>query len=663
MSEVDPSIPIFSSQDYFGLLVASQLNVDDLRGGLDVQMLKRKRTQELYEVCESLSQFTSRNLTIQQVTIQKLTQILDAIVLQYGGVAFCGTMDIPQNIQIGAAERQRDEIDMQFLHFVHSTSTNPLAEEMKKQGLGSPKLGKCALFSQILISKKVKFLKPEVTFIPTGHFDIQNVLVVPVVVNKTSVAIFGLANGKYNEMDAEVLFETAPNIWNNILLLNIEKANKINEGTNRLRSIEKRLEQGKKMTVALSNIWKQDDDELSSMSRSKMLKIKLLDMANYLESTYGGMCFVGPTAASINSNFFMMKEDSESGSSSGSEIESGLIDDEFRFMSYVFSDTAQKIMESVMEGLNPPVMKKAATLLKVAQDKKYLLIEDTSGLKFPPKHFPMNNCLLVPIVVNNSTCGIVGLANGKFTDIDGQVLQDVLSTSWLALLQESFARLDLKFKEKLLSQTLPDFMVSKIKQNSSTNIASLYEKVSIVFSDFVGFTTFSKGLHPTFLVEFLNHLFTKFDGLAKLHGIEKIKTIGDGYMCAGGITDNEVDHAWACCNFAMGMIRVIDDFNNDPGHSDEIKQRLPIGIRVGVGTGGPIIAGIIGKTKLQYDLWGDVVNLSSRMESSGVPGKVQVSEETYLSVKDQFDFSERGKINVKGIGEVKTYLINGKRKY
>lgn len=534
-------------------------------------------------------------------------------------------------------------------------------ENMKKKGLAPPRLSKCSLFVQILISKQFKFLKPELTLLPSAHFDISNVLAIPIVINRSSVALICLANGKYEQLDAEVMFDILPNLWQNVVLGSIERENKAAEGIVRLKSIEKRLDQGSKMTIALSNIWKQDDVDIENLSRRKMLKIKLQDMTNFLEREYGGIVFAGPTYAGINANFFLLRDTGES-ETSGSESDTGGKEDEYKFMSFVLSESGEKIRESVMHDMKPPVLKKARAMLKCAQDKKPLLIDDTTSLSLPQRHFPLTSVLLVPVVVNNSTVCIVGLANGKYTEIDGNVLQDVLSTSWLALLQESFARIDLKFKENLLNQTLPDFMVKKIKQTQSTNVAIQYEKISIVFSDFVNFTTFSKGLHPTHLVDFLNNIFTRFDKLAGAHKVEKIKTIGDGYMAAGGISeDGQTDHAMACCNFAWAMCQEVEKFNHEYSHHEEIKKRLPIEIRVGVATGGPIIAGIIGSTKLQYDIWGETVNLSSRMESSGVPGRVQISEETYESVKDRFEVTERGTITVKGIGQVKTYLLIKKK--
>jgi hypothetical protein len=148
---------------------------------------------------------------------------------------------------------------------------------------------------------------------------------------------------------------------------------------------------------------------------------------------------------------------------------------------------------------------------------------------------------ILQIVVNNTTVALVCLSNGNYTEIDGIVLQDVLSTSWLTLLQECFAKLDSKFKEDLLSQTLPSFMVKQIQQSSSRNIATEYEKVTILFSDFVNFTNFANGLPPFILVDFLNTIFTRFDHNAKKYGIEKIKTIGDGYMAAGGVAEDNED--------------------------------------------------------------------------------------------------------------------------
>eukprot|EP01080_Neovahlkampfia_damariscottae_P004754 gene4754-8336_t len=659
LSDIDPSIPVFTSQDFYGLLVESQNKIEELRALFEIQNLKRKKGQELMEICESVAQYTSLHLNITQIVHQKLQQILDGLIMIYGGYGFCAPLNIPQNQIIGAENKEQESTE-EFLYFITSSSAKEEEEKMKANGISSfPNLSKCLQFNQIIISRKFKILQNENLKLPKNHMPLQNTMILPVVINKTTVALVGLTGGTFTELDGEVVFDVLPDLWQNVAINSVEKANKTNENINRLRMIEKRLEFGKKLTISLSNILKEDDEAINqkNLTRRKLLAYKLRDMANFLEMTYGGMVFIAPTCAPMNKNFLIMEESDES---SGFDVE--IKEDEFQFMTFVFSAAAMTAKKA-MAGLNLPDLKKTKHMLQVVKEKTPLLIENGSAIKLPPKHYPLHNCLLVPIVVNNSTVALVSLSNGKYSEIDGNVLQDVLSTSWLSLLQECFAKLDLRFKEDLLSQTLPDFMVKQIQQSSSTNIANECEKVSIIFSDFVQFTNFSKGLPPFILVEFLNTIFTRFDDNAKKFNIEKIKTIGDGYMAAGGVSntnDNE-NHAYNACLFGLSMVEVVEKFNKETNHHDEIKKRLPLQIRIGIATGGPIVAGIIGNTKLQYDLWGEIVNLASRMESSGVAMKVQISEGTFQDVKDYFNVQERGEIDVKGIGNVQAFILESKK--
>ena len=146
----------------------------------------------------------------------------------------------------------------------------------------------------------------------------------------------------------------------------------------------------------------------------------------------------------------------------------------------------------------------------------------------------------------------------------------------------------------------------------------------------------------------LNELFSLFDKLAEQHGLEKIKTIGDAYMVVAGIPQPVADHATAIAHMAADMVHGLESYAK--------RTSSELGIRIGIHTGS-VVAGVIGTKKFIYDLWGDTVNTASRMESTGVPGRVQVSEATYLLLKDQFELEERGEIEVKGKGKMRTYLL------
>jgi len=212
---------------------------------------------------------------------------------------------------------------------------------------------------------------------------------------------------------------------------------------------------------------------------------------------------------------------------------------------------------------------------------------------------------------------------------------------------EASLKVEQEKSEQLLLNILPEAIVAQLKESSDA-IADRFDEVTILFADIVGFTELSAKISPTELVIFLNEIFSKFDLLAQKHGLEKIKTIGDAYMVVGGLPTPRADHAEAVANMALEMNEVIKQFKID-GYRE-------LQLRVGINTG-VVVAGVIGLRKFIYDLWGDAVNLASRMESHSIPGEIQVSEDTYLRIADKYIFEDRGLINVKGKGEMRTYFL------
>ncbi|MEC4803900.1 MAG: adenylate/guanylate cyclase domain-containing protein [Jaaginema sp. PMC 1079.18] len=206
--------------------------------------------------------------------------------------------------------------------------------------------------------------------------------------------------------------------------------------------------------------------------------------------------------------------------------------------------------------------------------------------------------------------------------------------------------------EKLLLNILPEPIALRLKTEETT-IAESYEKVSVLFADLVRFTELSNRVSPTELVEILNVIFSEFDQLCDRHGLEKIKTIGDAYMVVGGLPTPNPNHAVAIAEMALDMQARIRQFDRETGES--------FSLRIGIHSGA-VVAGVIGIKKFIYDLWGDTVNIASRMESQGISGEIQVTEATYLLLKDRFYFEKRGNIEVKGKGLMTTYLLK-KRKF
>lgn len=204
--------------------------------------------------------------------------------------------------------------------------------------------------------------------------------------------------------------------------------------------------------------------------------------------------------------------------------------------------------------------------------------------------------------------------------------------------------------ESLLLNILPASIAEQLKTTSEP-IAHSHSGVSVLFADLAGFTPLSARMDPVELVSMLNSIFSRFDELTQTLGLEKIKTIGDAYMVAAGLPEPRADHAKAVADMALGMIGATEAFSKEYG--------VPLQIRVGINTG-VVVAGVIGKKKFIYDLWGDTVNIASRMESSGETGMIQVTETTYLELKDTFVLEERGLTDVKGRGKMTTYILKGR---
>ncbi|HEY3729224.1 MAG TPA: adenylate/guanylate cyclase domain-containing protein [Solirubrobacteraceae bacterium] len=205
--------------------------------------------------------------------------------------------------------------------------------------------------------------------------------------------------------------------------------------------------------------------------------------------------------------------------------------------------------------------------------------------------------------------------------------------------------------ENLLLNILPRPIVDRLKAQTQP-IADQIGAASILFADVVDFTPWSERLPPAEVVGYLNHLFSHFDELAERHGLEKIKTIGDCYMVAAGVPTPRPDHASALALMALDML--------DAMRSNYEVSQLGLELRVGINSG-PVVAGVIGRKRFLYDLWGDAVNTASRMESHGTPGRIQIARATYDLVADEFECEPRGTIAVKGKGEIEVWYLIGPR--
>ncbi len=201
--------------------------------------------------------------------------------------------------------------------------------------------------------------------------------------------------------------------------------------------------------------------------------------------------------------------------------------------------------------------------------------------------------------------------------------------------------------DRLLFNVLPASVAQRLKDAPEEALADRFEEVTILFADLVGFTELSARVTPSEIVTLLNELFTVFDAICDEHGAEKIKTIGDGYMAACGAPVEREDHALVMARAAMAMRAAVQDYGGDE----------QLGVRIGLNSG-PVVGGIVGQSRVHYDLWGDAVNVAARMESHGEPGRIQLTRATWERIRHQIPCERRGEIEVKGRGTIEAFWIS-----
>ncbi len=239
----------------------------------------------------------------------------------------------------------------------------------------------------------------------------------------------------------------------------------------------------------------------------------------------------------------------------------------------------------------------------------------------------------------------------RYLDAGGNYVFILILTGILIFILSKNLDLERKKSDNLLLNILPEKIALELKENDKV-IPKYYESVSVIFTDMAGFTKIAEKLKPDELVSMLDHIFSEFDKIIKKHNIEKIKTIGDAYMCAGGIPTENFTHAFDAVSCAVELNEYMRTLKIKKEKSNEPFFELRIGVH-----SGPIIAGVIGKEKFAFDIWGDTVNTASRMESSGIIGEVNISKSTYDLIKDKFICEYRGKVNAKNKGEIDMYLV------
>ncbi|MCH9666561.1 MAG: adenylate/guanylate cyclase domain-containing protein [Actinomycetia bacterium] len=232
----------------------------------------------------------------------------------------------------------------------------------------------------------------------------------------------------------------------------------------------------------------------------------------------------------------------------------------------------------------------------------------------------------------------------------------IVATIWYTLREteraEEAMEGEYERSERLLSNILPGTIAERLKDPSRTVIADKYDDASILFADIAGYTKRASDTAPAELVRFLDRLYTGLDALVDRHGLEKIKTSGDSYMVVSGVPIPRDDHLEALASLALDIADAVADLK------DSVGRDVPL--RIGMATG-PVVAGVVGATKFFYDVWGDAVNVASRMESTDVEGRIQVPDNIYERLRTSFVLEERGHVDIKGKGLMHTWYLVGRR--
>lgn len=228
----------------------------------------------------------------------------------------------------------------------------------------------------------------------------------------------------------------------------------------------------------------------------------------------------------------------------------------------------------------------------------------------------------------------------------------IFATVWYAMREvtraEAAMEVEYSRSEALLANILPASVAAKLKDPAHGVIADRYDDASILFADIAGFTERASEIPPTELVRFLDRLYTTFDRLVDRHGLEKIKTTGDSYMVVSGVPTPRPDHAEAIAALALDMSRAVADLRDPRGN--------PVPLRMGIASG-PVVAGVVGARRFFYDVWGDAVNVASRMESTDIEGRIQVPQNVFERLRHAFVLEERGEIDIKGKGLMRTWYL------
>ena len=608
--------------------------------------------------------------TITDVMRDSMHHLIYTMVDAYGGSAGVLILDVPYNACLGA---QNTELKTPILLQSFWEDKPSIPHYVLRE------LEDLHLFKDIVTQKKGKVLNEWETGVikqGRGLREVSKVMAVPVVVDGASIALVLMVNGAYSERDPKLLAEVLSELWtSNVLpLINIALDTERKKDTE-AKLVTESLQRDEiilTLDTILEEVVSAAAEGTRRISGSDLWKSILQRVADFFEEYYQSDVLVAVTNTEANFRIHRNSATGSGGSSRGAASSSKKQSTKgLDFIYYLFSQSLEHIRTTTMKHLKHPQLRDSRVMRETVESGEPLYCSDCKHMTFPCGHMKMNTLLIVPILFCEEPVGMLGLSNGDFSMSTGRILQSVFTTFWSMIVKATV----LSESQRVVSATLPQAICERVKGGEM--ISDAYPAASVLFANIVAFTEFTKDLTPREVVEYSNLVFVQLDDLARQLHLEKIKLIGDCYMLAGGLADKSGSAPGSVTNRGeQAQLKAMLDFgtkvhecvkainSGETTCSAGVRKqldRIPLQLRIGLSEG-PVTAGVFGTGKVQYDILGPTVCTATRLESSGRPGTIQISQSVYDAMKDEdYVFEKRKPVCLKGLGLMQTYYVLGRK--
>ena len=628
---------------------------------------KRDLLKQRFSVIEKRYVDTSSTTAVLK---DSLNHLLYAVSDVFSGTCGMLLLDVPYNTNLGATNKSiRDHSLLDC--FWHSQSTTPrclveyASDVARYHNIATQRVG------HLYFDEEVNQMRADD---PERCSELRSLCVCPVVAERVTIGLLVVVNGTCDTDDVAILVEVLQELWTSNIspLINLAMENVWKKESEASLSHETIVRD--EIILSLDNILDEVVQQtLASATHGRSVsqvlwRTILQRVSNFFEEYFESDAIMAVTNAGANFKVQQFVR-SQQGSRTGSLDVNSLA-----FTNYVFSDSLQKLKQSA--GLSHPSLASSELLkrLMVRGDPFYTEDPTKDGVAFPCGHLKVTNMILVPILFCDEAVGLLGLANGEFSVSSGRVLQSVFTTFWTMIVKATL----MSESQKVLNAALPKMISDRFKAGET--IADSYPCATVLFADIVGYTSFTKDLPSEEAVEYSNLIFARLDALVDKCNLEFIKTIGDCYMVAGGVQDKsgsptsvvysrptqgQMVEMLAFADQIIKETETVNSLTERDGVSARVIEGLrqrPLQFRIGVAEGS-LTAGVFGSEKVQYDVLGRTANLASRLESSGMPGRIHVSSSFYTELHPLGHmFEKRDPLPVKGLGVQQTYFYLGKGK-